>query len=111
MSYPCVRVRSRSLHRGPEVRGGRRADDPLRILLQHQPVRHELPRGRADGVDVLLTRAVPLLERGPRVVRGAAPGLRLRARHVAAVEMAALALHEAVRADVAARRAGGWSLE
>src|SRR2546428_11022408 len=102
MSYAWVRVRSRSLPRGPEVRSGRRADDPLRILLEHQPVRHELPRGRADRVDVLLTRAVPLLERGPRVVRGAALGLRLRERHVAAIEIAALALHEALRAQVPA---------
>src|SRR3989442_9153995 len=102
MSYPCVRVRSRSLHRGPEVRSGRRADDPPRILLEHQRVRHELPRGAADRVDVLLTRAVPLLERGPWVVRGASLGLRLREWHVAAVEIAALALHEALRAQVPA---------
>src|SRR5207245_5328558 len=104
MSYLCVRVRSRSLHRGPEVRSGRRADDPLRILLEHQAVGHELPRGAADRVDVLLSRAVPLLERGPRVVRGASLGLRLRERHVAAVEIAALALHEALRAQVPADR-------
>src|SRR3989442_4478950 len=102
MSYARVRVTVRSLYGRPELgrRGG--ADDALRILLKHQPVRDELPRGAADRVDILLTRAVTLLERGPWVVRGASLGLRLREWHVAAVEIAALALHEALRAQVPA---------